>query len=52
MKRIPPRSALFWGPYGQANATSRAIACELERMGIQVEFRYPDDETAPLDYVR
>lgn len=40
------------GPYGQANATSRAIARELERMGIQVEFRYPDDETAPLDSVR
>lgn len=30
----------------------RAIARELERMGIQVEFRYPDDETAPLDSVR
>lgn len=40
------------GLYGQANATSRAIARELERMGIQVEFRYPDDETAPLDSVR
>lgn len=40
------------GPYGQANATSRAIARDLERMGIQVEFRYPDDETAPLDSVR
>lgn len=31
------------GPYGQANATARAIAVELERMGIQVEFHYPDD---------
>lgn len=34
------------GPYGQANATSRAIACELERMGIQVEFRYADSVDA------
>ena len=31
------------GPFGQANANARAIASELERMGIQVEFRYPDD---------
>lgn len=31
------------GPFGQANANARAIAGELERMGIQVEFRYPDD---------
>lgn len=31
------------GPYGQANATARAIAVELERMGVQVEFHYPDD---------
>lgn len=30
------------GPFGQANANARAIAGELERMGIQVEFRYPD----------
>lgn len=35
------------GPFGQANATARAIACELERMGIQVEFRYPDDGAIP-----
>ena len=34
------------GPYGQANATSRAIARELERMGIQVEFRYADSADA------
>lgn len=34
------------GPYGQANATSRAIAHELERMGIQVEFRYADSADA------
>ena len=33
-------------PYGQANATSRAIARELERMGIQVEFRYADSADA------
>lgn len=31
------------GPFGQANANARAIAGELERMGIQVEFRYPDN---------
>lgn len=31
------------GPFGQANANARAIATELERMGIQVEFRYPDE---------
>lgn len=31
------------GPYGQANATARAIAVELERAGVQVEFHYPDD---------
>lgn len=31
------------GPFGQANANARAIAGELERMGIQVEFRYPND---------
>lgn len=30
------------GPFGQANANARAVACELERMGIEVEFRYPD----------
>lgn len=35
------------GPFGQANANARAIACELERMGIQVEFRYPDDGAIP-----
>ena len=29
------------GPYGQANA--RAMAYELERRGIKVEFRYPSD---------
>ena len=34
------------GPYGQANATSRAIARELERMGIQVEFSYADSADA------
>lgn len=34
------------GPYGQANATSRAIARELERMGVQVEFRYADSADA------
>lgn len=34
------------GPYGQANAASRAIASELERMGIQVEFRYADSADA------
>lgn len=39
------------GPYGQANATARAIAVELERMGVRVEFRYPDDadEAHPAD---
>ena len=35
------------GPFGQANANARAIACELERMGIRVEFRYPDDGAIP-----
>lgn len=35
------------GPFGQANANARAIACELQRMGIQVEFRYPDDGAIP-----
>lgn len=35
------------GPFGRANANARAIACELERMGIQVEFRYPDDGAIP-----
>lgn len=37
------------GPYGQANATSRAIARELERMGVQVEFRYADSADAQPD---
>ena len=39
------------GPYGQANAAARAIAVELERMGVRVEFRYPDDADAahPVD---
>ena len=31
------------GPYGQANANARAMAYELERRGIKVEFRYPTD---------
>ena len=31
------------GPYGQANANARAMAYELERRGIKVEFRYPSD---------
>lgn len=35
------------GPFGQANANARAIACELERKGIKVEFRYPDDGAIP-----
>lgn len=40
------------GPYGQANATARAIARELERMGVCVEFHYPDDaDTAPASEI-
>lgn len=35
------------GPFGQANATANAIACELERTGIKVKFRYPDDSAIP-----
>lgn len=31
------------GPFGQANANARAMAYELERRGIKVEFRYPCD---------
>lgn len=29
------------GPFGQANANARAIGYELERRGIDVEYRYP-----------
>lgn len=32
------------GPYGQANANARAMAYELERRGISVEFRYPGED--------
>lgn len=31
------------GPFGQANANARAMAYELERRGIKVEFRYPTE---------
>ena len=31
------------GPVGYVNAMSRDVAAELERCGITVSFRYPDD---------
>lgn len=31
------------GPYGVANANARAAAAELERLGLEVEFRYPTE---------
>ena len=33
------------GPFGQANANARAIGYELERRGIDVEYRYPCEGT-------
>ena len=31
------------GPYGVANANARAAAAQLERLGLEVEFRYPQE---------